>query len=304
MEVIPAIDLRSGRCVRLYQGDYRRETVYSDDPLSMALDWERQGAPRLHLVDLDGAAQGRPANLETIGQIIQRLAIPVQVGGGIRDQATAESLLAAGADRVVIGTAAVQEPSLVEGLCRKHGSGRVVVAVDARDGRVAIKGWTEGSLLSALELARRMAELGVTMVPTLVTYKAMAEMGPKVGLPERNVTKNKGVFEAGLRSIEVAKRAGVELGLGTDLLGEAQPWQNQEFAIRADLEPAADVLRSMYHVNPKLCRLEGEIGVIAPGAYADLLLTDVDPLTNLAGLADPERALKLVVRGGRVIVER
>ena len=161
MEVIPAIDLRSGRCVRLYQGDYRRETVYSDDPLSMALDWERQGAPRLHLVDLDGAAQGRPANLETIGQIIQRLAIPVQVGGGIRDQATAESLLAAGADRVVIGTAAVQEPSLVEGLCRKHGSGRVVVAVDARDGRVAIKGWTEGSLLSALELARRMAELGV-----------------------------------------------------------------------------------------------------------------------------------------------
>ena len=152
--------------------------------------------------------------------------------------------------------------------------------------------------------AARMAELDVTMVPTLVTYKAMAEMGAKVGLPERNVSKNKGVFDAGLRSIEVAKRAGVELGLGTDLLGEAQPWQNQEFAIRADLEPAADVLRSMYQVNPKLCRLEGEIGVIKPGAHADLLLTAVDPLANLAGLADPERALELVVRGGRVVVER
>ena len=152
--------------------------------------------------------------------------------------------------------------------------------------------------------AARMAELGVTMVPTLVTYKAMADMGAKVGLPERNVTKNKGVFDAGLRSIEVAKRAGVELGLGTDLLGEAQPWQNQEFAIRADLEPAADVLRSMYQVNPKLCRLEGEIGIVAPGAYADLLLTPVDPLENLAGLADPDRSLELVVRAGRVIVER
>jgi phosphoribosylformimino-5-aminoimidazole carboxamide ribotide isomerase len=161
MEVIPSIDLRAGRCVRLYQGDYQRETVYSEDPVSVALRWEQEGAPRLHLVDLDGAVQGKPANLETIVRIIQRLAIPVQVGGGIRDEATAESLLAAGADRVVIGTAAVQEPSLVEGLCRKHGSGSVVVAVDARDGRVAIKGWTEGSPLSALELATRMAGLGV-----------------------------------------------------------------------------------------------------------------------------------------------
>ena len=162
MEVIPSIDLRAGRCVRLYQGDYRRETVYSEDPVSVALGWEEQGAPRLHLVDLDGAVQGKPANLEIISQIIQRLTIPVQIGGGIRNEETAESLLAAGADRVVIGTAAVQEPSLVEGLCRKHGSGSVVVAVDARDGRVAIKGWTEGSPLTALELAMRMAGLGVS----------------------------------------------------------------------------------------------------------------------------------------------
>ena len=99
-EVIPAIDLRAGRCVRLYQGDYNQETVYSDDPVAVALDWQKQGAPRLHLVDLDGAAQGKPANLEIIGEIIRRVTIPVQVGGGVRDQETAEALLAAGADRV------------------------------------------------------------------------------------------------------------------------------------------------------------------------------------------------------------
>ena len=161
MEVIPAIDLKSGRCVRLYQGDYRRETVYSDDPVSVALDWQQQGAPRLHLVDLDGAAQGKPANLEILTQIISRLSIPVQVGGGIRNEATAQTLLAAGADRVVIGTAAVEQPALVEALCRDHG-GRVVVAVDARDGQVAIKGWTEESSVGALELAQRMSILGVT----------------------------------------------------------------------------------------------------------------------------------------------
>ena len=162
MEVIPAIDLKSGRCVRLYQGDYQRETVYSDDPVSVALTWQQQGAPRLHLVDLDGAAGGKPANLEILSQIIRSLSIPVQVGGGIRDEETAQTLLAAGADRVVIGTAAVEQPSMVEDLCRIHGADRVVVAVDARDGRVAIKGWTEQSLISAGELAQRMFLLGVT----------------------------------------------------------------------------------------------------------------------------------------------
>ena len=162
MEVIPAIDLKSGRCVRLYQGDYQRETVYSDDPLSVALTWQQQGAPRLHLVDLDGAAQGKPANLEILSQIIRKLDIPVQVGGGIRDEETAQALLATGADRVVIGTAAVEQPALVEGLCRDHGSRRVIVAVDARDGQVATKGWTRQSAINAMELAQRVSWLGVT----------------------------------------------------------------------------------------------------------------------------------------------
>jgi phosphoribosylformimino-5-aminoimidazole carboxamide ribotide isomerase len=161
MEVIPAIDLKSGRCVRLYQGDYQKEPVYSNDPLSVALGWQEQGAPRLHLVDLDGAARGRPANLEAITAIVKGLNIPVQVGGGVRDMETAETLLSAGVSRVVIGTAAVEEPSLVERLCRKHGSERVVVAVDARHDQVAVKGWREDTSISALELAQQMAGLGV-----------------------------------------------------------------------------------------------------------------------------------------------
>ena len=148
--------------MRLYQGDYQRETVYSEDPVAMALHWQQQGAPRLHLVDLDGAAGGQPSNREVLSQIITGLSIPVQVGGGIRDEETAHVLLAAGADRVVLGTAAVEQPLLVEALCSRYGTGRVVVAVDARDGQVAIKGWKEQSTISALGLARRMASLGVT----------------------------------------------------------------------------------------------------------------------------------------------
>ena len=162
MEVIPAIDLKQGRCVRLYQGDYQRETVYSENPVAVALDWQAQGAPRLHLVDLDAAAAGELVNLPIINSIVGRLGIPVQVGGGIRQESAAQSLLEAGVDRLVVGTAAVQHPSLVESLCRKYGSHRIVVAVDARDGVVAIKGWTEKTAVSALSLARQMAGLGVS----------------------------------------------------------------------------------------------------------------------------------------------
>ncbi|MGI9616007.1 MAG: amidohydrolase family protein [Acidimicrobiales bacterium] len=160
-----------------------------------------------------------------------------------------------------------------------------------------------GNLIDA-PIAARMAGLGVTMVPTLVTYKAMSEIGAKSGMPQRNLDKNDGVYELGRHSIDVAKAAGVELGFGTDLLGEAQPWQNQEFAIRAELEPAADVLRSMYRVNARLCRLEGSIGELTPGASADVVVATVNPLENLAALADPDAVLSAVVAQGRIIVDR
>ena len=161
MEIIPAIDLRGGNCVRLYQGDYEQETVFSDNPLAVAERWQAEGGQRLHIVDLDGAHSGNPANLAAITAITQRLNIPVQVGGGIRSVATASGLFDAGAARVVVGTAAVANPDLVEELCRRFGSERVVVALDARDGLVAIRGWTETSEITATELARRMADLGV-----------------------------------------------------------------------------------------------------------------------------------------------
>ena len=161
MEIIPAIDLKAGRCVRLYQGDYEKETVYSDDPVSVSLRWQREGASRLHVVDLDGAASGELANLEVIKAISTQVNIPVQVGGGVRTLEAAKTLLGIGADRVVLGTVAVQAPDLVARLCNEHGGERVVVAVDARDGRVAIKGWTENTSVTASEMVERMEDLGV-----------------------------------------------------------------------------------------------------------------------------------------------
>ena len=161
MEVIPALDLRGGRCVRLYQGDFHKETVYSDDPVGLAARWGQEGAPRLHIVDLDGAREGKPANLEVVRDIATQVSIPLQVGGGVRDLQIAQELLDMGVDRVVVGTAAVQDPQLVENLCSTLGSDHMVVAVDARDGRVSIKGWQERTTLSALELTQRMAALGV-----------------------------------------------------------------------------------------------------------------------------------------------
>lgn len=160
-----------------------------------------------------------------------------------------------------------------------------------------------GNLVDA-PTAARMAELSVAIVPTLVTYKAMREIGAEMGLPQVNQDKNKGVFEAGLTSLEIAETAGLEIGFGTDLLGEAQPWQNQEFAIRAEVQSAESILRSVYQVNPRLCRREGQVGVIAPGASADLLLSSVNPLDDIAALAAPEKTLDYIVARGDVVVDR
>ncbi|MCH8988501.1 MAG: 1-(5-phosphoribosyl)-5-[(5-phosphoribosylamino)methylideneamino]imidazole-4-carboxamide isomerase [Chloroflexi bacterium] len=181
MEVIPAIDLKDGRCVRLFQGDFNQETVFSDDPLATALSWQEQGGRRLHLVDLDGAVRGKPAHLEVIASIVRGLDIPVQVGGGIRDLAAAEAWLDAGADRVVIGTAAVRDPDMVQEVCRKHGSQRVVVSLDAKDGLVALQGWTEASTVTVLELARRMAQIGVVRLLYTDISRDGALTGPDIG---------------------------------------------------------------------------------------------------------------------------
>ena len=161
MEVIPSIDLRGGRCVRLYQGDYDKETVYSDDPLAVACQWQEMGASRIHIVDLDGAASGTQANLEILRQLGNSIDVPLQVGGGIRDMGSVENILDMGVKRIVLGTSAVENPSLVEQACSRFGAEAIVVGVDARDGMVAIRGWRESSSIAVLDLMHRMTALGV-----------------------------------------------------------------------------------------------------------------------------------------------
>jgi phosphoribosylformimino-5-aminoimidazole carboxamide ribotide isomerase len=145
MEVIPAIDLRGGRCVRLYQGDYAREEIFGDDPVAVAMRWQSEGASRLHVVDLDGAASGSPVNVDAIRAIAASLEISIEVGGGIRDMETATLLAEAGADRLVLGTSAVEDPDLVTKMLERFGVDSVVVSVDAKDGWAALRGWKQPS---------------------------------------------------------------------------------------------------------------------------------------------------------------
>lgn len=160
MEIIPAVDLRGGRCVRLLQGDYDKETVFSDDPVATARRWAEQGAPRLHVADLDGAREGRPVNAGAIERILAAVQTPVQVSGGVRDLETVQRWLDAGADRVVLGTAAAREPELARAAAERFGD-RVLVSVDARNGFVAIEGWIEAIEQRADDLLARLASLGV-----------------------------------------------------------------------------------------------------------------------------------------------
>lgn len=163
MEIIPAIDLREGRCVRLEQGDYDRMTVYGGDPAAEAARWVALGARRLHVVDLDGAASGQQKNEAAIQAILRAVDVPIQVGGGIRTLEAANALFDLGVDRAVFGTVAIRQPELIAQACSRFG-GRVVVGIDARDGFAAIQGWRETSDRTALELAREMAELGVQRI--------------------------------------------------------------------------------------------------------------------------------------------
>jgi phosphoribosylformimino-5-aminoimidazole carboxamide ribotide isomerase len=152
--ILPAIDLRGGRCVRLRQGDYGQETVFGDDPAALARRWVDQGATFLHLVDLDGAREGRPVNGASVCRIVEAAGMPCQLGGGLRSEADIEQALGWGVRRVVLGTRALQDPAWCAAVCRRF-PGRVLLGIDARQGRVATEGWLHTSELSALDLARR-----------------------------------------------------------------------------------------------------------------------------------------------------
>jgi phosphoribosylformimino-5-aminoimidazole carboxamide ribotide isomerase len=175
--LFPAIDLKDGVCVRLQQGDPARATVFNRDPAAQAHMFELQGFEYLHLVDLDGAFAGRPMNAAAVDHILEAVAIPVQLGGGIRDTATVEAWLEKGVTRVIIGTAAVRDPPFVKQAARDY-PGRVAVALDACDGKVAVEGWARTAELSSLELAKRFEDVGVSAI----VYTDVARDGMLQGL--------------------------------------------------------------------------------------------------------------------------
>lgn len=179
MEVIPAIDLLGGNCVRLYQGDYDQSEIFGKDPIAMAKQWQDQGATRLHLVDLDGAKDGEPVNLPVIAKIVEALTIPVQVGGGLRDRNRVSQLLGLGVRSAILGTIAVENPELVGELCNEF-PGQIIVGIDARNGKVATKGWLETSEVEAVELAERMAKLGAAAIIYTDIHRDGTMQGPNL----------------------------------------------------------------------------------------------------------------------------
>ncbi|HBG47043.1 MAG TPA: 1-(5-phosphoribosyl)-5-((5-phosphoribosylamino)methylideneamino)imidazole-4-carboxamide isomerase [Deltaproteobacteria bacterium] len=180
MLIFPAIDIKNGRCVRLTQGRMDAETVYSDEPWEVAKRWESEGAEVIHLVDLDGAVEGNARNLPVIKKIIEKTGVPVQIGGGIRDVKTAETYLAIPhVKRIIIGTAAYENPAFVNTLTRKY-PGRVAVGIDAKDGKVAIKGWVTVTSERATDLARKLEGAGVASIIYTDISKDGMLAGPNV----------------------------------------------------------------------------------------------------------------------------
>jgi phosphoribosylformimino-5-aminoimidazole carboxamide ribotide isomerase len=175
--LFPAIDLKEGLAVRLEQGDMARATIFHRDPAAQARAFEQQGFEYLHIVDLDGAFAGMPMNAAAVDRILETVGIPVQLGGGVRDTATVENWLEKGIDRIIIGTAAVRDPPFVKQAARDY-PGRIAVGLDARDGKVAVEGWAETSELSALDIARRFEDVGVSAI----VYTDIARDGMVRGL--------------------------------------------------------------------------------------------------------------------------
>ena len=179
MIFFPAIDLKDGQCVRLFQGDMVQVTVFGDDPAGQAKGFADAGAKWLHVVDLNGAFSGRPVNEDAVSGILDRIDIPVQLGGGIRDMQTIDFWLDRGVRRVILGTVAVRDPDLVKQACKRHPD-RVVVGIDARDGMVAVEGWTELSEITGLELAKEFEDCGVAAIIYTDIARDGAMDGPNI----------------------------------------------------------------------------------------------------------------------------
>ena len=221
MEIIPAIDLKGGKCVRLYQGDYSQETVFSEDPVGMALHWQSLGAPRLHIVDLDGAARGELCHASLVAEMARSVNIPLQLGGGIRRLDVIEQVLGSGVERAILGTAAIEDLALIERACQGFGD-RVIVSIDAREGFVATHGWKEKTKIAAGELVEKMASLGVRRfiytdiardgTLTEPNFTAIADLVDKMSLPI--------IAAGGVSSLEHLKKL-AGLGVEGAIIGRA-----------------------------------------------------------------------------------
>ncbi|MFW6022362.1 MAG: 1-(5-phosphoribosyl)-5-[(5-phosphoribosylamino)methylideneamino]imidazole-4-carboxamide isomerase [Halanaerobiaceae bacterium] len=222
MIIIPAIDLKDGRCVRLVKGDYNRETVYSKEPRNMAKHWQTQGATRLHVVDLDGAKDGKPINLEVIKEITQALDIPVQLGGGIRSLDTIEYYLNSGIDRVILGTIALQSPEIVKLAVDKYGPEKIVVGVDAKEGKVAVNGWLEDSTKTVEEMIDEMKELGIRIFIYTDISKDGTLEGPDIeGLERYNqIDDIELIASGGVATFKDLKEI-ADLDIGSVIVGKA-----------------------------------------------------------------------------------
>ena len=221
MDVIPAIDIRGGQCVRLAQGDYARETVFSEDPIAMARRWASLGARRVHVVDLDGARDGQQANATIVRGIASALEVPVQTGGGMRSMDVFIATLDAGLDRVVIGTAAVKDPEFLRQAIA-YADDRLIVSVDARDGRVALEGWVEATDLDAVEFLEQLRDRGVRRVVYTDIARDGVTDGPNFAMYER-VTRSLGIpviAAGGVGSVEDVRRLG-ECGVEAAIIGRA-----------------------------------------------------------------------------------
>lgn len=225
MIIYPAIDLKEGQCVRLVQGKAEKKTVYSSDPAAMAASFQEQGAQWLHVVDLDGAFQGRCGNHDAIQKIAAQITIPFQVGGGLRQLEDVENVLAMGARRVIIGTRAVTSPAFVEDLLYRFGAEKIILGLDARDGMVAIEGWVEKSSLPVLDFARQMGNLGVkTAIYTDVSRDGLLQ-GPNLAAIQQMAEQSglKIIASGGVSSLENIKslKKMEPLGVNGAIIGKA-----------------------------------------------------------------------------------
>ena len=179
MLIIPAVDIKNGQCVRLAQGRKEDETVFSNNPAAMALKWAQAGAELIHVIDLDGAFEKTPQNSDAIQKILQTIDIPIQLGGGIRDEQTARKFLNMGVQKVIIGTEAIKNPAWVEHIANQY-PGRVVVGIDARNGLVAIEGWTETTKIKAVDLAKRFEDCGIAAINFTDIHRDGMQTGPNI----------------------------------------------------------------------------------------------------------------------------